>query len=324
MKPVGTLILAAMITTAFTAMSVSAAPLTTVEQPLVIGGAAVSSSSVIAQRTVGLFFEGTTSVNGKQEGYVALCSGSILDSSRILTAAHCVQNFQGGAVVFSADQMYPLLDQASKGGIASVTDKVRVIKTAVAQPGFPGMSNANNAAEFNDLAIITFDGGLPQGYEPAKFLDKATVLSALAVNKNVILAGYGLTVAPKPQPAASAATASDFSFESQSGKKKKPSPGSPGAGNPPSSGGAQGGFENDLPNTGVLRQVTVAYDSSSPKGIDLYFVGKTNHIACEGDSGGPASIQYQNETYVIGVDSRGDCSQNAIYTLIDQEIISQF
>jgi hypothetical protein len=274
------------------------------DHPEIIGGSLVGTTAVTGQRTVGLYFN--VSQNGQQGA--AVCSGSILDSGRILTAAHCVDSFQSGYIVFSADQMFPLLKQASTSGLASTHGLVVKMTGATAMPGFPGMANANNGGEFPDLAIITFAGGLPAGYQAAKFLPKAAVLAALDQSKVVTLSGYGMTSAPAPQMATSTRTQATH-------KPRHPAAPGTGSGN---SGSTASGFPAGV---GLLRQVAVNFSSFSAHQIDLELVGQRNHIACEGDSGGPATISYQGETYVIGVDSRGDCSANAIYTLVDQENI---
>ena len=275
-----------------------------IETSGIIGGTTVAPMTTISQRTVMLYFEITQ--NGQQGA--AVCSGSILDASHILTAAHCVDGFQKGYIVFSADKAFDLLKQAAQSGLASVNGLVTKIDTATEVPGFPGMQNANNGGEFVDLGIISFSGGLPRGFEPAKFLAKSTVLVALSQNQTVTLSGYGMTSAPAPQASRAIRTSASR------GHGHTQNPVAPTA-NPPAATGFPAGV-------GILRQVDVNFVGLAPQQIDLEFVGRTNHIACEGDSGGPALIQYQGETYVIGVDSRGDCSKNAIYTLVDQENLS--
>ena len=275
-------------------------------QTRIIGGTTVSSSTAIGQRTVGLFFQGKPDAKGQASA--AVCTGSIVDESHVITAAHCVQDFYEGAVIFTAGNMFAILDQASKGGIASVNGQLAMMESAVALPGFPGMDNSNNANEFVDLAVITFKGGLPTGYEAAKFLAHKDVLAALKTSKTATLAGYGMTSAPQEL-----SQKQTQSFDFQTGKKPKAPT------TPSDDGSANDGFPAGV---GTLRKVSVSYQGLSNKEIDIYFVGKANHIACEGDSGGPASVTYQGETYVVGVDSRGDCASNAIYGLIDQETLN--
>ena len=238
----------------------------------IIGGSNVSSSATIAKRTVALFFIET---NGNQ----GLCTGSILDNSRILTAAHCVSGFKQGLVVFSTANIIDLVSQAAKNGLASVPE-VRLMSSAIAQPGYDGQLGGN--AEFNDLAIVTFTGGLAAGYEPAHFMTKSTLMSVMTKNAPVTLAGYGITSAPT----------------------NTPNPADPDQG------------------SGTLRQVAVGVLGLSPKQIDVYVGGRTGHDACSGDSGGPAMMQANGDWFVIGVASRSDCQTMSIYTLVNQEAVS--
>ena len=235
----------------------------------IIGGTNVSASHVIAKRTVGLFFMET---DGKQ----GLCTGSILDNAHILTAAHCVTNFKAGLVIFSNANMLDQVKQAAQHGVATAP-KVRLMSSAVAKPGYDGQ--LGGAAEFNDLAIVTFSGGLAAGYEPAKFLSQSDVLNALKENAPIVLAGYGITSPPSNTP-----------------NQADPNQGS-----------------------GTLRQVGVKFAGMSAKLVDIFVAGSTGHDACSGDSGGPAMVQVSGETYVIGVASRSDCRTTSIYTLVGQE-----
>ena len=253
-----------------------------VESAPIVGGTLVSSSELIARRTVGLYFLITE--NG-QKG-AAICSGSILDSSHILTAAHCVQGFQAGYVVFSANDVFSALKQANLQAPVANGSAVQPMVSALAFPGFPGMNAANgNAGEFVDLAVITFRGGLPAGYEPAHFLPKNTLLSELGKSPDLTLSGYGMTTPPSQRPSSSSAS----------------------------------GFPAGV---GTLRKVQVHTDHIASQQIDVFVGGVPHHNACEGDSGGPAMLTLNNDVYVVGVDSRGDCNTTSIYTIVDQENLS--
>ena len=260
-----------------------------IETTPIVGGSVVNQSSVIAKRTVGLYFF----INENGQTGAAICSGSILDQSHILTAAHCVQNFKAGYVAFSASNIFPVLQAAGTAagpsGQFPSGGLVQPMTSAVAAPGFPGMSEASgNGAEFLDLAVITFKGGLPPGYEPAHFLSKADAMSAFLTKPAVILSGYGMISAPA--------------------EEKQNHPNASGTGFPK--------------GVGILHQVKVQLVGIGPKRIDLAVGGSTGHNACEGDSGGPAMIEYKNETYVVGVDSRGDCRTSSLYTFVNQDNLS--
>jgi len=266
----------------------------------IVGGSNVDPSNVIAKRTVGLFFISTEADGSTGNG---VCSGSILDDTRILTAAHCVVGYKQGVVVFSTDNLLDLVKKAVGSSVAAVPE-LRMMTGVKQEPGFPG-GEVSGAGEFNDLAVITFAGGLPQGYEPAKFLAKADALQALKKGASVTLAGYGITSAPVQQPAKQAADPT-----------KRPPPANPASPtNPPPA-------SDDDQGVGTLREVTVRAASFSQNSIDLFVLGAKNHDACSGDSGGPSMVSVGGEVYVVGVASRSDCTKTSIYTFVNDEIVS--
>jgi len=75
---------------------------------------------------------------------------------------------------------------------------------------------------------------------------------------------------------------------------------------------------------GILRKVNVKLAQIGGQKIDMYLQGQTGHIACEGDSGGPAMIAVSGDEYVIGVDSRGNCQDLAIYGIVSKEMVDSF
>ena len=237
----------------------------------VIGGQEVNNSDSIARRTVALIM---ISMDQGKKG-MGICSGSLIDSTHVLTAAHCITGFQYGYVVFSNTNAVAVAQAAHTSGAGQAAP----ISSVKAMPGYGGQTGGG--AEFPDFAIITFFGAIPAGYEPAHFLTAAGMAQVLKKGQTVTLAGYGITSAPQPN-------------------------------------------STTLQGAGTLRRVDVSLVGLSPKKIDLYLSGLANHIACEGDSGGPAMVAEQGQEYVIGVDSRGDCKSMAIYTLVTQEMVQQF
>ncbi len=123
----------------------------------IVNGFNVSPDSDIARHTV-IFY--ALSTNGKYG-----CTATILDKAHALTAGHCLFGVNG-------------VSDLSIGFTVSVnsnTEFRHVTKTQAA----PGV----------DLAIITFEGGLPDGYQPV------TLAKGLRITKTTpaIEAGYGKT-----------------------------------------------------------------------------------------------------------------------------------
>ena len=235
-------------------------------QPIqpVVGGQNVAAQDVIAESTVGILMKMTKGAG--------ICSGEIIDSSHILAAAHCLNGFQGGYVVFSTGDITTILK--SNPGVA------RKITAVKAMPGYSGQTSGSE--EFADFSIITFSGGLASGYAPARFLPANVIRAKLKPSAILTLAGYGITSPPSSVQAA----------------------------------GWQG--------AGTLRKVNVQLVQIGGQKIDMYLQGQTGHIACEGDSGGPAILTISGNDYVVGVDSRGNCQDTAIYGIVSQEMVQSF
>jgi secreted trypsin-like serine protease len=79
-----------------------------------------------------------------------------------------------------------------------------------------------------------------------------------------------------------------------------------------------------LQGAGTLREVAVKLAQIGGQKIDMYLQGQSGHIACEGDSGGPAMVSINGDQYVIGVDSRGNCQDMAIYGIVSKEMVANF
>lgn len=146
--------------------------------PRVMNGDEVKASEAIARRTVAII-----TVDSLGQG--GICTGNILNSRVILTAAHCVHDqMKFVAVVFALRDVIRLGVDAIKAGKSTATTRI-----ARGFRRFPGYSMYNQ--ESADLSLITFDGGLPAGYEPARFLKRADSERLLQAGTLIQVAGYG-------------------------------------------------------------------------------------------------------------------------------------
>jgi hypothetical protein len=129
--------------------------------------AVVRGHAVTREEELGKTIVAIVSVHGSGQ---ALCTGTILAEDTILTAAHCVDDSpEKLAIVFS--------EQLKKADENSTRFADRMIQN----PSWPNGG---------DLALIHFQGGLPQGYQPVQLVPAKF---AIEDGQEVIMAGYGVT-----------------------------------------------------------------------------------------------------------------------------------
>jgi secreted trypsin-like serine protease len=137
----------------------------------IVGGTPVTITDPIASSTVALVM-----IDPTQE--VSLCSGSILTDEMIITAAHCVAHPKSVVrIVF---------------GTKFTSDDLKNSVQADSFEPHPDYNPAKMSQDQNDVGLVFFRGGLPEGYKPAVLLTQA---NTLAKGTEVELAGYGITQA---------------------------------------------------------------------------------------------------------------------------------
>jgi len=130
----------------------------------IVGGSDVAPESPMARGTVALIIDQN-----------ALCTGSLIAQDMIVTAAHCLNGAQNIQIVFSTQVDSESLSQA-----------IPATRFAI----HPQYDPANTGIDENDVAVLNFTGGLPQGFKPDLVLADDSLLEAGAT---AVLAGYGIT-----------------------------------------------------------------------------------------------------------------------------------
>ncbi|MBS1972362.1 MAG: trypsin-like serine protease [Bdellovibrionales bacterium] len=151
----------------------------------IVGGSAVAATEDIAKITVQIFtLQTTVDQNGQVKvAGIAGCTGSLLANNIVLTAAHCT----------AANPNYIFLYFSSKSAdlkTLSLKDPlVRRVVGGKVGSAWPKLTQ-NQQSDWGDIALLRFEGGLPEGYQLAQLLPKEQELKA---QQTVTLAGFGLT-----------------------------------------------------------------------------------------------------------------------------------
>lgn len=134
----------------------------------IVGGTEVRLDDPIASTVVGLY--------DTERG--AICTGSIISKNLVLTAAHCIVGPPSNyVVIFGANLRLP--------------QERLVIRPVVDFEISPLRERRRNESlDTGDIALVKFSGALPRGYQPAKLLPRADMITD---GKRVTLAGYGYT-----------------------------------------------------------------------------------------------------------------------------------
>jgi secreted trypsin-like serine protease len=128
----------------------------------IVGGSTVTNMDTIAKHLVFIY----------RENDYSYCTGTIVAADRILTAAHCIKNpSETMTLGFGLDY--------TKG-----TMQVRYSTGAVLHKLF----RKDPTTERNDIALISFSGGLPEGFEPAPLASEKIFAK---IKSEIVAVGYG-------------------------------------------------------------------------------------------------------------------------------------
>jgi hypothetical protein len=139
----------------------------------IVGGKIVSPEDPITDSTVGVY---TPSADGRSG---ALCTGTLIKKDIALTAAHCIEPGTKPTLIFNRDLHSPGAAHRASEGVA-VNQKWQKLR--------------GQGMDQGDIALVKFDGRLPEGYHPVPTLPRA---ASLRSGEKVTLAGYGISNARK-------------------------------------------------------------------------------------------------------------------------------
>jgi secreted trypsin-like serine protease len=250
----------------------------------IIGGSEVPATSPISRLTVGLY--------DKRTGFV--CTGSVIREDLVVTAAHCIESKASDIIIIFALDFSAYDNNESKS--------LRIATDVKVHENFK-LDNPS-ALDWDDIALIRFSGGLPEGYAAIQILKDTSLLKQ---GTAVQMAGYG---------------ASGAELEEVNAKKDKK-------------------FKQDLASgeiicydktythcyritfsgTDHLRSTEATIEGFTEKEIRMN--ESKGHGTCVGDSGGPLIYQNTDGTLnLIGATSRGSefCDGPAIYTNVTEYV----
>ena len=130
-------------------------------------GTEIGPEDSISKVTVGI-------LTSRTDGNAMLCTGVILDSSHLVTDAHCFELAVSAWITFGSPKV--LYGPKKDYQVAKDQKLVKNVRSFRSTAKLPKMDPFQA-----DLAVATFDSGLPQGFEAVKLLP-----SVALVNENGI------------------------------------------------------------------------------------------------------------------------------------------
>ncbi|KHD87783.1 MAG: protease [Bdellovibrio sp. ArHS] len=141
----------------------------------IVGGKTLGSGNELSSSTVMV-------VHIDDDKKESVCTGTLIDDDKVLTAAHCTQRFAGTTVIAFSNNVDCVLNAPKR--------TLRMVVQRAIPDDYIYSKNTSWTNSSYDLAILKFRGGLAPGYKVRELPSAGFQINAA---DTLVMAGYGVT-----------------------------------------------------------------------------------------------------------------------------------